>query len=46
MMKKKFVLTLLSSILALGVLGACGDVENDPMNEEPLNDGGGMNDDM
>jgi hypothetical protein len=46
-MKKKLMLTMMSSIFALGVLGACGDVENDPINNEPgINGNGGMNDDM
>ncbi len=40
------MVTALSSVLALGVLGACGDVENEPLNNDPMNDNGGMNDDM
>lgn len=39
MMKKKMMLTVLSSVLAVGFLGACGDVENEELND-------GMNDDM
>lgn len=45
MMKKKLMLTALSSVLALGVLGACGEVNNEPLEEDPMieqNDGGGM----
>ena len=47
-MKKKFMLTVLSSVLALGVLAACGDVEdNDGFNDAPadngVNDGGDNN---
>ncbi|MCR6098524.1 hypothetical protein HXA31_14275 [Salipaludibacillus agaradhaerens] len=49
---KKFMLTVLASVMALGVLGACGDAENDPVNDpvnEPVNDpgmenNGGMDD--
>lgn len=32
-MKKKLMLTVLSSVLAVGFLGACGDVENEEMND-------------
>ena len=46
-MKKKLMLTALSSVLALGVLGACGDVNNEPLNDDPMQENdGGMNDDM
>lgn len=38
-MKKKMMFTFLSSVLAIGFLGACGDVENEELND-------GMNDDM
>lgn len=37
-MKKKLMLTVLSSVLALGVLGACGDVNEEPLNDDPLMD--------
>ncbi|MCE7792411.1 hypothetical protein K8O68_08280 [Salipaludibacillus sp. CUR1] len=44
-MKKKLALTALSSVLALGVLAACGDAENgnDPMMDD---NNGGMNEEM
>ncbi|WP_199228174.1 hypothetical protein [Salipaludibacillus keqinensis] len=45
-MKKKLMLTALSSVLALGVLGACGDVNDEPLNDDPMENDGGMNDDM
>lgn len=32
-MKKKIMLTALSSVLAVGFLGACGDVDNDELND-------------
>lgn len=42
-MKKKLMLTVLSSVLALGVLSACGGANEEPMNgEDPMieeNDG-------
>ncbi|SES20034.1 hypothetical protein [Salipaludibacillus aurantiacus] len=46
-MKKKLMLTALSSVLTLGVLGACGDMENnDGLNDNGgVEDNGGMNDD-
>ncbi|WP_416147731.1 hypothetical protein ACM26V_16020 [Salipaludibacillus sp. HK11] len=50
-MKKKLMLTAMSSVMALGILGACGNAENDPMND-PMNndpavpDNGGMNNDL
>lgn len=47
-MKKKLMLTILSSVFALGVLGACGDIEdNDGFNDAPADNGiddGGNND--
>lgn len=45
-MKKKLMLTVLSSVLTLGILGACGDAENEPVNDPGINDNGGMNDDF
>ncbi|UCZ52996.1 hypothetical protein LGQ02_19795 [Bacillus shivajii] len=33
-MKKKVLLTLLSGALTVGFLAACGDVADDPMQEE------------
>lgn len=51
-MKKKMLLTMLSGMLTIGFLGACGNVEdlnddlnNDPMmedNNDPMNDNGDM----
>ncbi|GEL09118.1 hypothetical protein [Salisediminibacterium halotolerans] len=38
-MKKKMMLTVLSSVLAVGFLGACGEVDNEELND-------GMNDGM
>ncbi|WP_179298565.1 hypothetical protein [Evansella halocellulosilytica] len=45
-MKKKILLTLLSSVLTVGVLAACGDVEDDPMQEDDpmMEDDGGTDD--
>lgn len=42
------MLTALSSVFALGVLGACGDVENEPLNNDPATNqnGGGMNEEV
>ncbi|MGJ9383990.1 hypothetical protein [Salipaludibacillus sp. CF4.18] len=40
-MKKKLMLTVLSSVFAIGVLGACGDVE-EPVNEDPALENNGM----
>ncbi|WP_416147732.1 hypothetical protein ACM26V_16025 [Salipaludibacillus sp. HK11] len=34
-MKKKLMVTALSSILALGFLGACGEVEDAPLDNDP-----------
>lgn len=47
-MKKKLVLTVLSSVLTLGILGACGEnAENEPKNNDPMiNDNGEMNEEM
>ncbi len=39
-------MTALTSILALGVLSACGDVENDPLNDNGGFENNGVNDDM
>lgn len=48
-MKKKLMLTVLSSVFALGVLGACGDMEdNDGFNDAPVDNApadNGMDDD-
>ncbi|GEL09117.1 hypothetical protein [Salisediminibacterium halotolerans] len=38
-MKNKLMLTFLSSVLAIGFLGACGEVDNEELND-------GMNDGM
>ncbi|MGJ9383991.1 hypothetical protein [Salipaludibacillus sp. CF4.18] len=35
-MKKKLMLVAMSSVLALGVLGACGDVDEEPINDDPV----------
>ncbi|WP_280770547.1 hypothetical protein [Salipaludibacillus daqingensis] len=43
-MKKKLMLTMLSSVLALGFLGACGDVNDEPLNNDPMEEN--MNNDM
>jgi len=45
-MKKKLMLTVLSSVLTLGILGACGDAENEPLNDPGINDNGGMDNEM
>jgi hypothetical protein len=46
-MKKKLILTALSSVLALGVLGACGEMENnEPVENDPMmEENNGMNED-
>ncbi|WP_179298564.1 hypothetical protein [Evansella halocellulosilytica] len=33
-MKKKLLLTLFSGMLTVGVLAACGDIEDDPIQED------------
>ncbi|WP_169720902.1 hypothetical protein [Alteribacter aurantiacus] len=44
-MKKKVLLSLLAGVLSIGVLAACGDVEDDPMQDDPgMEDDGGMDD--
>ncbi|WP_198520786.1 hypothetical protein [Alteribacter populi] len=45
-MKKKVLLSLLAGVLSVGVLAACGEVEEDPMQDDPgmEDDGGDMND--
>ncbi|MCR6112325.1 hypothetical protein HXA35_18500 [Bacillus sp. A301a_S52] len=45
-MKKKLIMTAFASVLTLGVLSACGDVENDPMNDNGGFENNGVNDDM
>ncbi|UTR16237.1 hypothetical protein MM221_06690 [Salipaludibacillus sp. LMS25] len=45
-MKKKLMMTALTSVFALGVLSACGDVENDPMYDNNGFENNGINDDM
>ncbi|UCZ52995.1 hypothetical protein LGQ02_19790 [Bacillus shivajii] len=35
-MKKKALLMLLSGALTVGVLAACGDVEDEPMQDDPM----------
>lgn len=49
-MKKKALIGLFSSLLALGALGACGNVEdlNDDLNDDPMMEDNNdpMNDDM
>ncbi|MFA9560209.1 hypothetical protein ACERII_23100 [Evansella sp. AB-rgal1] len=44
-MKKKLLLTIMSSVFAIGMLAACGDIENDPMNDDIQGDME-FNDDM
>ncbi|WP_201745408.1 hypothetical protein [Alteribacter lacisalsi] len=45
-MKKKVLLSLLAGVLSVGVLAACGDMEEDPMQDDPeMDDDGGMDDD-
>ncbi|MDG5787281.1 hypothetical protein QA612_07225 [Evansella sp. AB-P1] len=39
-MKKKLMLILMSSLFALGMVTACGDIENDPGQQPNINDGG------
>ncbi|UTR16236.1 hypothetical protein MM221_06685 [Salipaludibacillus sp. LMS25] len=41
---KKFMLTALASVMALGVLGACGGAENEPVNDPGMENDGGAND--
>ncbi|WP_183163883.1 hypothetical protein [Alteribacter keqinensis] len=44
-MKKKVLLSLLAGVLSIGVLAACGDAEEDPMQDDPgMEDDGGMDD--
>lgn len=48
-MKKKLLLTMLSGMLTVGFLGACGNVEDldDNMDNDPMmEDNDPMNDDM
>ncbi|AOM81613.1 hypothetical protein [Salisediminibacterium beveridgei] len=48
-MRKKLLLTMLSGMLTIGFLGACGNVEdlNDDLNNDPMMENNdGMNDDM
>ncbi|WP_179298563.1 hypothetical protein [Evansella halocellulosilytica] len=48
-MKKKVLFALLSGVLTVGVLAACGDVEDDPMQEDdPMmeDDGGDIDEDV
>ncbi|ADI00614.1 hypothetical protein [Salisediminibacterium selenitireducens] len=48
-MKKKALIGLFSSMLALGVMGACGNVDdlNDDLNDDPMMENNDpMNDDM
>ncbi|WP_171051756.1 hypothetical protein [Alteribacter natronophilus] len=44
-MKKKVLLSLLAGVLSVGVLAACGDVEEDPMQDDPGMEDDGMDDD-
>ncbi|SES20080.1 hypothetical protein [Salipaludibacillus aurantiacus] len=44
-MKKKLALTALSSVLALGVLAACGD-GGENGNDPTMDNNGGMNEEM
>ncbi|MCR6112326.1 hypothetical protein HXA35_18505 [Bacillus sp. A301a_S52] len=43
-MKRKLLLTALTSMFVVGVLGACGDMENEPMNDNGGLEDNGMND--
>lgn len=48
-MKKKFLVTALSSMFVVGSLAACGDMEGNEIENEPMNDpanNNGMEDDM
>ncbi|MDQ0254828.1 hypothetical protein J2S74_002207 [Evansella vedderi] len=44
-MKKKLFLSVLSSVFAVGMLTACGDVEEDPINEPGIEEDGDLDND-
>ncbi|MDQ0257226.1 hypothetical protein J2S74_004684 [Evansella vedderi] len=39
-MKKKLLLSVLSTMFALGFLAACADVEDEPFEEDPMGEEG------
>ncbi|WP_198520785.1 hypothetical protein [Alteribacter populi] len=46
-MRKKVLLSMLAGVLSVGVLAACGDVEDDGFEEDPgFEDEGDMDEDI
>ncbi|WP_169910865.1 hypothetical protein [Evansella clarkii] len=41
---KKFMLSIVSGVFALGMVTGCGDVENDPGADDPTLEDNGFND--